>query len=561
MGYGLLILLVALSARARWMTMGQAGAPEVADEPGERIGVGRTLLWLALSAIPSGLMLSTTTHLTTDIFAMPLLWAIPLGLYLLSFVLAFADNRAPARVVTLFAPPIMLYAGGLAMVSHQSGGMLLVLGSVLLLLVVAVSLHSRLYDLRPHPRQLTKFYLTMSAGGALGGAFTAIVAPALFDWIWEHPLLVFAAALLMPLPELFRWHRAPGLDPAMARLTAWILLAMAVLLALPLYAVASEAEPGIHRYFLTVLMCGVGLLLLPWRAMFVGVLALTMLAQGGIRTIEKSMEGRYTRSYFAVYTVLDFPSRQLRMLVHGTTLHGQQSTDPARLREPLTYYGEGSGAAIALSQAPRLFGPRARIAVLGLGAGTLACFRQPGQDWTFFEIDPAVLKLSRDGTFTFLEKCAPRARIVLGDARLEIEKYPAGSFDMVVADAFSSDSIPLHLITDEAIEAYLRALSHDGVLIVHISNRFIDLEPVVAAIARRHGLTAMVRNDNPKDHKYFSPSGFVALSGDPEKLKALAEARPNAPWDELRPPASRVWTDNYASILPFIQWHTLLGGL
>jgi len=347
----------------------------------------------------------------------------------------------------------------------------------------------------------------------------------------------------------------------MARLTAWILLAAAVLLALPLYAVASGAEPGIHQYFLTVLTCGVGLLLLPWRAMFVAVLALMMLAQGGIRTIEKSVEGRYTRSYFAVYTVLDSPSRKLRMLVHGTTLHGQQSTDPARLREPMTYYGEGSGAAIALSQAPRLFGPRARIAVLGLGAGTLACFRQSGQDWTFFEIDPAVLELSRNGTFTFLEKCAPQARIVLGDARLEIEKYPAGSFDMLVADAFSSDSVPLHLITDEAMVAYLRALTDDGLLIVHISNRFIDLEPVVAAIAKRHGLAAMVRNDNPRNRKNLAPSGFVALSSDPAKLKALAEARPDAPWDELRPPASRVWTDNYASILPFIEWGKLLGGL
>jgi SAM-dependent methyltransferase len=567
-GYALLILLVALSAYARWRapdlkwrTFGHGTGPALADHAEEPIGLRRVLLWLALSAVPSALMLSTTTHLTTDIFAMPLLWVIPLGLYLLSFVFAFADNRAPARAITANAPPLVLFAGGLAMVSHHSGGMALVLGSVILLFVVAVSLHSRLYELRPHYRQLTRFYLTMSAGGALGGAFAAIVAPALFDWVWEHPLLVLAAALLMPLPELFKWHRMPGLDPAMARFTAWFLLGASVLLALALYAVATDPETGIHRYFLTVVLCGIGLLLLPWRWMFVAVLMVLMLAQGGIRTIETSLDGQRTRSYFAVYTIREDRYRQLRMLVHGTTLHGEQSTDPARRREPLTYYGEGSGAAIALSQAPRLYGPNARIAILGLGAGTLACFRKPGQRWTFFEIDRVVLEFSRNGTFTFLRDCAPDADVVLGDARLELAKLPRGTFDVLVADAFSSDSIPLHLITDEAFGVYLRALAEDGLLIVHISNRFLEIEPVVAAIAERHGLHAKVRNDNPYDRDYLTPSAYVALSRDPDKLGALAQARPDAPWEEIAAPASRVWTDNYASILPYIQWDKLLGGL
>ena len=566
LGYGVLVVLVGTCALLRWRTPEIAWhAPGDAAQPskgqGEPVTARRIVLWLALAAVPSGLMLSTTTHLTTDIFAMPMLWVIPLGLYLLSFVIAFADNRTPARLVTLNAPPVMLFAGGLAMVSHHSGNMVQAVGSVVLLFVVAVSLHARMYELRPHHRRLTQFYLAMSAGGALGGAFTAIVAPALFDWVWEHPLLVLAAVLLMPLPELFNWHRKPGLDPAMARFTAGILLATAVFLALPLHAVASQAEPGIHRYVLTVLLCGVGLLLLPWRAMFVGVLVLMMLAQGGLRTIETTLEGKRTRSYFAVYTILESPARKLRMLVHGTTLHGEQSMDPARRNEPMTYYGKDSGVAIVLRQAPELYGPKARIGILGLGAGTLACFARPGQRWTFFEIDPVVLDYSRNGTFTFLQDCTPDAAVRLGDARLELGKLPAASFDILVADAFSSDSIPLHLITEEAFGVYLRALDDNGVLVVHISNRFLELEPVVAAIARRHGLHARVRNDNPRDHAYFSPSGFVVLSRDPEKLNALAEARPDAPWDRLQPPAPRVWTDNYASILPFIDWHKLLGGL
>jgi hypothetical protein len=565
-GYGLLIVLVAAAAWSRRRpseaNVHAPGHAEGGDGPlsDETAGAKRILLWLALSAVPSGLMLSTTTHLTTDIFAMPLLWVIPLGLYLLSFVIAFSDNRRPAHFVTLNLPPIMLFAGGYAMVSHHSGSMMQAAGSAVLLFVVAVSLHARMYELRPHHRQLTKFYLAMSAGGALGGAFTAILAPVLFDWVWEHPLLVLAAALLMPLPELLKWHRIPGLDSTVARLTAGVLLAAAIFLAFPLYAVATESDPGAHRFFLTLLICGIGLMLLPWRPLFVAVLVVMMLAQGGIRTIETSLAGQRTRSYFGVYTVSESPARQLRLLVHGTTLHGEQSTDPARRREPLTYYGGNSGVAIALDEAPRLYGPRARIGVLGLGAGTLACFARPEQRWTFFEIDPVVLEFSRNGTFTFLEECKPDARVLIGDARLELAREPAGSFDMLVADAFSSDSIPLHLLTKEAFGVYMRALDDDGILLVHISNRFLELEPVVAAIAREHGLHARVRNDNPYDREYFTPSAFVALSHDPAKLEALAKARDDAPWEELQPPAQRVWTDNYASILPFVQWTKLLGG-
>ena len=393
-GYVLLIMLVALAAWARWHA-GMPGdvMPSVARSPnkyehnqsvgeypqGERISAGRVAMWLALSAVPSGLMLSTTTHLTTDIFAMPLLWVIPLALYLLSFTIAFADNRAIARAIALAAPPLVLSAGGLTLISHSSGGMTLGLASVALLFVLAVSLHGRLYDLRPDAARLTLFYLVMSVGGALGGAFTAIAAPVLFDWVWEHPLLILAAAALMPLPELFDWRRMNGLDPAMARLASLTLLGMAAFLAWLLYGVAGDPEPGIHRYILAIMLCGVGILLIPWRWMFVAVLVMLMLAQGGVLTIETSREGLRTRSYFGVYTVLNYPAERLRMLAHGTTLHGQQSTDPAHRREPLTYYGPDSGAAIALKSAPHLFGEHARIGVVGLGTGTLACFRQPGQ--------------------------------------------------------------------------------------------------------------------------------------------------------------------------------------
>jgi hypothetical protein len=557
LGYALLIGLIVLAARARR----QARSPEIsaAQTPAkaEPIGAKRIALWLALSAVPSGLMLSTTTHLTTDIFAMPLLWVIPLGLYLLSFAVAFSDRRQTSALVTRVAPLVLLLTGGLAMASGSSGTMSEALASVVLLFVIAVTLHARFYDLRPAPEQLTLFYLVMSIGGALGGLFTALIAPLVFDWVWEHPLLVAASALLMPLVPLFDWRKLKGLDPGMARLAALVLLACAAIFAWHLRDTALQTASGTSRLLLTIGLSLIGLLLVSWRWMFVAVLAMLLLAQGGLATIMSSLDGARTRSYFGIYTVRD-KAGQLRTLTHGTTLHGQQSTDPARVREPMTYYGPGSGIGIALGQAQALFGKGARIGVVGLGTGTLACYNRPGETWRFYEIDPAVLHYSRNGTFTYLSHCTPDAKVEIGDARIVLANAAPGSLDLLAVDAFSSDAIPLHLMTDEAMGVYLRALSPRGLLLVHISNRYIELEPVLSAVAKRRGLAAAVRDDHPVDRAYLTGSSWVALSRDRAALDALAKARNDAPWRPLLPPAERVWTDDHASILPYVRWRHLL---
>jgi hypothetical protein len=492
-GYGVLILLVAACAVTRRGLDNAAHMPVESDvAETSPPSVRRMAHWTLLSAVPSGLMLSTTTHLTTDIFAMPLLWVIPLGLYLLSFVVAFADRRELVWAFGLLAPPVMLLCGGLAMVSHGAAGMLVALASLTLLFSVATSLHSRLYELRPAASQLTAFYLAMSVGGALGGAFTAIVAPTAFDWVWEHPLLVLAAALLMPLPGLLNWRHLDGLDPQMERIAALVFVLTAAFIAWQLHVVVTEREPTILRTFLTIMLVGLGLLLMSWRGLFIAVLAALMLAQGGVGTIETSLRGERSRSYFGIYTVQDREDLQIHQLVHGTTLHGQQSTDPAFATAPSTYYGPESGAGLALAHALAAYGAQARIGVVGLGTGTLACYRKDSQSLTFFEIDPEVVQFSRGGAFTYLSRCAPDARIVLGDARLKLAAQKPGSFDVLVIDAFSSDAIPLHLITREAVEVYFHALARDGIVVVHISNRFVDLEPVVSAIARDLGLAATI---------------------------------------------------------------------
>lgn len=559
LGYAALIALVIAAALSRWHVHGGDGGVVRAAAPDEHIPARRMLLWLALSAVPSGLMLSTTTHLTTDIFAMPLLWVIPLGLYLLSFVFAFSDRRDFTATITLAAPAILLLAGGVAMVSQHSASMSQVIATVLLLFVVCVALHGRLYDSRPSPDQLTLFYFVMSAGGALGGLFTGLIAPLVFDWAWEHPLLVIAAALLLPMPARLDWRRLPGLEWSMAKLTGYVLFGLAGFLAWLLAERGMPEGTDVPGVLLTLGIAFIGVLLMPWRHFFVGVLMLLLLAKGGTQTIVDTFDGVRTRSYFGIYTIRDYPDRKLRTLAHGTTLHGQQSTDPLFRQLPMTYYGPSSGVGIAFTHAQQLYGRNANIGVVGLGTGTLACYRREGERWRFFEIDPAMLEYSRNGTFTYIADCAPDAEVVLGDARLELAKTPDGSFDLLAIDAFSSDAIPLHLLTDEAFGVYLDALSRDGVLLVHISNRYIELEPVLAAVAKKRGLAVAVRNDNPADRTSFTPSSWVAMSRDPARIMAMQALAPDFPWHQLSKPAPRVWTDDHASILPYIRWNSLLG--
>ncbi|MBU2342476.1 MAG: fused MFS/spermidine synthase [Alphaproteobacteria bacterium] len=557
LGYGALILLVGGAAAVRWRA-GGVDAP-LAPAASEPIGWRRTLLWLALAAVPSGLMLSATTHLTTDIVAMPLLWVIPLGLYLLSFVFAFNARSALGHTLARVAPVVLLLAGGMAMVSQGAEGLSTGFATVLMLFVVAVALHRRLYEDRPSPARLTYFYLIMSAGGALGGLFTALLAPVVFDWVWEHPILVLAAAALLPDRPLIAWMERLGLDPRKRRIAVLLLLIAAMVLSGLLNRWLVEQNDALVLLgMLGMAWCGI--LLLGYRWAMVAVLAMLMLGRGGYQTLSASIDGARERSYFGIYTVRDYESGDRRELTHGTTLHGLQFSAPADRREPTTYYGRDSGVGAALGLLPQLAGPEARVGVVGLGVGTLACYRQPGQAWDFFEIDPEVVEFSRgaDG-FTFLRECTPDAPVHIGDARLVLERFPAARFDALVIDAFSSDAIPLHIVTTEAFAIYRRTLAEDGLLVLHISNRFIDLRPMVAALAKEHGMTAILRSDLTELGPGISPSVWVVMSPDAGQIARLIAARRDLSWERPPAPAPTLWTDDFASILPYIQWQNILG--
>ncbi len=570
--YGLLFLLVLLCATRIWRagTERTATAPQNVTAPAlaPPITGRQRAYWIALSAVPSGLMLSTTAHLTTDLMAMPLLWVIPLALYLLSFSVAFADGRYFAQLITRVAPSIVLFAAATAFAFFGSAIIATVAFTVLLLFGVAVSLHAEMYRTRPDPARLTEFYLMMSVGGVLGGLFCAIVAPLLFDWTWEHPILIFAAALLLPQIPLFQRASEHRIDASGPYIAMILLGALALIVGIA-GGIMDPAGNGWMKMGMTGVMIAIGVFAIGNRIAYALVVAGIMAANGGMLSLQQSLDNVRWRSYFGIYTVKTDPTGTFRWLTHGTTLHGMQNI--AEPRTPISYYGAGSGVGLAFARAEQFYGPDAAIGVVGLGSGTLACYAKPGQDWHFFEIDPLMVSIAKEKQiFSYVESCTPNAQIHIGDARLTLAEQPAASLDLLAIDAFSSDAIPMHLLTKEAFDVYRRILKPDGILIVHISNRHIDLKPVLAAEAAAGGWALALRQDSPPQvlvDRGMRASTWVAMAQDKAQLDRLTgrlaskNGRIYDPdlWLALPPSAkARRWTDNYASVLPHLSiWENI----
>jgi SAM-dependent methyltransferase len=554
--YALLVLLVAacaLTVPAEAVETAPRGE-EAAPAPTAR----QVAYWILLAAVPSGLMLSTTTHLTTDIVAIPMLWVLPLGLYLLSFVIAFAGRRAPADFITVLAPLVILIAGGLAFHDGTRTPIFSATLGLSLLFAIAVALHSEMFRLRPAVSHLTRFYLAMSFGGMLGGLFCAIVAPLVFDWAYEHPLLILAAGLLVPQFSLLPWPK---------RLTLMLSLVLPVIAFAISYAKGTGmlGYTGYAQMGCSIAVALIALACLGRRWPFVACLAALMLSYGGWGTLYFSTQDARTRSYFGIYEVSTRHDGSARVLTHGTTLHGIQNLEPGLETVPTSYYARRSGVGIALTNANALFGARPRIGVVGLGSGTLSCYAQPNQQWTFFEIDPAMVEVART-RFTFLSQCAPQVRMVIGDARLTLSRQPPGSIDVLAVDAFSSDAVPMHLLTREALQVYGRAVQRRGIVLFHISNRYLDLKPVVADLARQGGWSAAMMQYVPEPEEEelnATISVWIALSRDPatiERLQALSGDDAMF-WEAVEPQTGFAgWSDDHASILPIINWGSMWPG-
>lgn len=469
-------------------------------------------LWLALATNASVMLLAITAVMSQEVAVIPLLWMIPLALYLLSFVLCFqfpgSYRRAiwhPAVVLSLAGATVILFVG-----VHVPAVVQMLAWSAILFSICMVC-HGELYRMRPPTTHLTGFYLVVSIGGALGGLLTAVVAPLLFVGLWELNLGLIATGVLVVAvlrrdPDSWLARRGP-----MARLRrgAASLGAGTLVVALVIQAGADHVD-SIHFD----------------RSFF------------GILRVDREHDPQQVRSYLA--------------LKHGRITHGYQFEDPALRREVTSYYGPTSGAGLALLHHRARAHRGLRVGVVGLGTGSLAAYAQLGDHWRFYEIDPSVVALSRGEPplFTYLADAPTEIDIVVGDARRAMETEPANEYDVLLLDAFSSDAIPMHLLTREATGVYLSHLAEHGILAVHVSNRFLDLDPVVEDLARHHGLIAFkIADDGDKDALLYY-SDWILLARTPEALdnpEILAGAA------VLDPARTVAWTDDFGDLLSVLD--------
>ena len=496
--------------------------------------------WVALAFVPSSLLLGVTTHITTDIAAMPLLWAVPLALYLVTFIIAFSPRPFLPRTILLKAEALSLAILAAMMWFDGSNAAGLAI-SLIAFFIVALARHSELVSTKPGVDQLTEFYLWMSAGGALGGIFNAILAPAVFDRITEYPLTLVAAGLtrilIVPASERFKLHAYD-----------FILLGVAVAAAIALRLSHTNAS-DIPLAFVVAVITALALLVYHFRnkawRFALGLAAMLILLHGK----HDSNTVAEVRSFFGAYRIYEQPSTDHIILSHGTTIHGAQKMHETR-PSPLTYYAAEGPLGQAI-QALQPWKNSLHYGVVGMGAGASACFTREADRWTFFEIDPLVVSLAKDhGAFRYLKTCTPQARIVVGDARLSLGKEARGAFDVLIMDAFSSDSIPTHLMTREALALARSKLAPGGVILFNISNRYLKLEPVVANTARAAGLTGLSQLfhvNEAQARKLITSSHWIALSVDANTLARIAET---GNWKPLQPNVkSTMWTDDYSSLL------------
>ncbi|WP_456732085.1 fused MFS/spermidine synthase [Bradyrhizobium sp. USDA 3364] len=541
-GYFFLVLLIATAA----ITLGRASKPSI-NRPGEVAAptIAERAMWTALAAIPAGLVVAVTAAISVDLAAAPFLWVLPLSLYLLTFVAIFRDRAwvAHERVLKLmpFAAVAIVATASTVVRPYLSAVLVTHLASFL---VIALACHGELYRRRPVPARLTEFYLWTSFGGMLGGIFAGLIAPHIFNGVVEYPILVLAGLLAMPGafdggPGRFLWKSGPALALAAAALgIVWL-------------HVRIPASTALAIDIALIVLAGVMVLVRRQPAMFFGLAVLAFVI-AKLDPLFAPVE--QIRSFFGVHRVVEDRSGHFRLLLHGTTLHGAErirnadGTPVSGRPEPTTYYYFGGPISDAIAAARRAQGRLARVAVVGLGAGSLACHRRDGEDWTFFELDPHVVRIARDpALFHFLAECAPDIRIVLGDARLTLTAS-AERYDLIVLDAFSSDAIPVHLLTREAFAAYLSHLTAHGVIVLHISNRHMALRGPAAAVGAAERLAVFVKAQVPPamtNDDIRAPADVVVFARSVADLGDL----PAQGWTHLDSSSRDAWTDDYANIL------------
>ena len=506
-GYGAFVALCSgttLYVARRWadavplpQASGSAAAAAVAPEKPPR--AADYLLWLALPALGSWLLLAVTNHITQNVAAVPFLWVLPLSLYLLTFVLCFESDRWYRRGVFLPLAAVMLLLCSFGLQDNIGANVKTALPIYAAgLFALCMFLHGEMARLRPGARYLTRFYLMLSLGGALGGVTVGLVAPQVLPAYYELGIGLVLTALAAA---------------AVLRSRRWL-------------GVASVAVAGCCAWFLSLQVRD---------------------DTADARTLRRNFYG----TLVTLDTRRDDPADDVRQMYHGSVKHGEQFLAPARRSEPTSYYGRtsGIGRAIAAATAAEPAGPR-RVGLIGLGAGTLAGYGRAGDVYRVYEINPQVFELA-DTEFSFLRDSPAKIERVLGDARLALEGEPPQGFDVLAVDAFSGDSVPIHLITAEAMDVYLRHLRPGGVVAFHVTNRFLALAPVVAKIAESKGLHAVLVHDDTADTAWLRDTDWVLVARDAQTLAREpigAAASAIAPVAGMRP-----WTDDFNNLLGVLK--------
>jgi hypothetical protein len=557
-GYVGLVVLVASCAVTTTLRARPSSTPEtltplpqMGGRPGGGLTWYRRARWILLAFVPSSLLLGVTSYITTDVAGIPLFWVLPLGLYLLTFTLVFARRPPLSHALMVRILPFGLTATVMMLVTQASTPILLIVAVHLATLFVAsMACHGELAKDRPSAAHLTEFFLWVSVGGVLGGVANGIVAPAVFDGIVEYPLAMVLAAIVgrVPPPGQEWTRRDWGFGAAVGALTLGLVLfgkAMhfasagaltALMFAPPLFLTYSQlARP--RRFALGL----VGVLL--GGNVYTGVTGTTLHAE---------------RNFFGVVRVLRDPSGEFVQIVHGNTIHGRQRLDPAHRDEPSGYYSR-LGPLMQVFDQLHALRPKgtygSAVAVVGLGAGSMAPYARPADTWTYYEINPAVVRMAENPAyFTYLRDAfgdGARLRMVVGDARLRLAEVPDGAYDLLVVDAFSSDAIPAHLLTREAIALYERKLSTHGLLVLHISNRYLNLAPVLANLATDAGLTGFLRRDlatsDPTAASIgWTPSEWAVLARPGDPCEVLAE---DARWERFPVRVRAPWTDDLSDLV------------
>jgi SAM-dependent methyltransferase len=506
------------------------------------------LRWVLLSFAPSSLLLGVTTYLSTDVASFPFLWVIPLAIYLLTFVIVFARRPILARGFMLFSQ-LILGLGLMVALCLGSSRQITAQGALHLLafFATAMVLHRELADSRPRAEYLTEYYLWISLGGMLGGVFNVLLAPVLYQTVLEYPLALIVAFGLRP-------GRAKSLGSTRSVVLDFVLPALLFAAVAGAFRLPTPPDEwftyGPHVVLTVAALIAACFYRRPLRLALAAGAIFFGNRFGHAHTEEVVYQGR---SFFGVYKVRRIA--EYHILQHGTTTHGGQSLRAQRRLEPLTYYHK-SGPFGQLFDSLFTKVPSRRVAIVGLGTGTAACYGRPGERWTYYEIDPLIVRIARAPyLFKYMRDCPPEMDIVMGDARLSLAATPDSTFDLIVLDAFSSDAIPVHLITREALAIYLRKLRPGGMVLYHISNRYLDLAPVLADLANEAQLPGAVgetgSDDNDRALLHYG-SRWILLA------RSLDDFAPLAHLDSWRPLAGsgsgRVWTDDYSDVLGVVKW-------